>query len=237
MAARVDPHRVHPLELEAGQLDHVGRRGGPSDAPRTAASRGCRRRRGRGLRPGTARRSSAVVVLLPLVPVTPTTGTRREEPRGELHLAPDRDAALARPDDARAARAARPGSPPPGPAGRGPPRPSGTPTQAGHRRAPPARPLRAAPCGRSSRTVTRRLARAAARTAASPLLPAPSTDDRLRPDRGGHAQRSLSDRSATPPQRMETIQKRTMIFGSRQPLELEVVVDRRHPEDALCRSS
>ena len=65
-----------------------------------------------------------------------------------------------------------------------------------------------------------RPARSSSAIAASPLLPRPSTSGRSAGSAKAwrHSYRSFSDSSATPPQRMETIQKRTMIFGSAMPL-------------------
>jgi hypothetical protein len=96
---RMDAHRVHALELEAGQLEHVGAPGRLEHGPRqrspeipaderlepTGLAQRAQQRGGGALAVGAGDAEDRCA--------------RREEAGGELDLAPHRHARLARPDD------------------------------------------------------------------------------------------------------------------------------------------
>ena len=102
--------------------------------------------------------------------------------------------------------------------------------EAGERRSRSGRSRGRSPAGRAGRRPGRRRGRA--RRGRSSSAPRAVRHQRV------HCSRSIEARKRTTPSRparIPTIQKRRVIFSSSQPGQLEVVVDRRHPEDPLAR--
>ena len=215
------------------------RRRAPSPAstrrPARSAARRCCRRPAPCVRPPSSIRPISVVVVdFPFVPVMAIT--RPAQPaRRQLQLADDLDAARRAPRRTPAARAARRGS-------------STIRSAAGERRRAVAAELeldagvaqarrRRRRSARVSVSITRAPRRASSSAAAMPLRAAPTTTTR-RPSTENASlprhHRSFNVVRLNSAKMTARIRKRVMTFGSLQPMQLEVVVERRHLEDALA---
>ena len=233
------------LELEARHLGtRPGRRPGTERVRGRAACRCCRRPAPGAAAAARSAPVSAVVVVLPFVPVM-AIGLGLARPPAELELADDRHRRGAGGSELRARRAARRGSPPPARRGRTRPgtragdephargRPSARhlaserdrgawrppPTTSAPDRSQEAR--RGDPLLASPTTVTRRPPATKPRASASPIPRHRRSHRRLRSHRAitpSHPHRSFRVVRASSASANETIQKRTTIFGSAQPL-------------------